>query len=206
MTALQPTQTPALLQALDLDFHPGGIAVLGPLNFSVRPGLTWVCGGDGRGKTTLLRLMAGRLQPTAGVVRDAAISVFDQTCIDPALDDVVAQAWLESQQVRYPHWDPAVQARLAEAWGLPVHLPKPFYMLSAGSRRKVGLLAAAACGAELTLLDTPFAALDAPSGRVLTQLLLEACSSPTRAWVVADYQCPAAFEGRSGAQVIDLGE
>ena len=38
-----------LLQARNLTFSHGAHAVLGPLNFSVGPGLTWVCGGDGRG-------------------------------------------------------------------------------------------------------------------------------------------------------------
>lgn len=79
-------------------------------------------------------------------------------------------------------------------------------MLSAGSRRKAGLLAAAASGAELTLLDTPFAALDAASGRVLVQVLADARQSQTRAWVVADAQRPPELPGGSPMTFIDLGD
>ena len=53
----------------------------------------------------------------------------------------------------------------------------------------------------LTLIDQPFAALDAPSVRFLTELLHEAASHPSRAWVIADYEAPA---GITLARVIDL--
>jgi ABC-type Mn2+/Zn2+ transport system ATPase subunit len=64
-------------------------------------------------------------------------------------------------------------------------------MLSAGSKRKVWLSAAMAAGAALTLIDQPFAALDAPSMRLLTELLQETAHHPSRAWVIADYAAPA---------------
>ena len=199
-------RTSWLLQAKDLSFRLGDHRVLGPLNFSVGPGLTWACGGDGRGKTTLLRLMAGRLLPTAGSLSRKVATTFDHDTTDPALNQIDLQSWLSGLQDRYPQWDPAVQTRLAAAWALSDHLHKPFYMLSAGSRRKAGLLAAAASGAELTLLDTPFAALDAASGRVLIQLLTEARQSQARAWVVADPQRSPAFHGGGSINFIDLGD
>lgn len=199
-------RTAWLLQANDLRFHHGDHLVLGPLNFSVGPGLTWACGGDGRGKTTLLRLLAGRLVPTAGSLSGQVATTFDHETTDPALNQTDVQSWLAGLQHRYPQWDPAVQTRLAAAWALHDHLHKPFYMLSAGSRRKAGLLAAAASGAELTLLDTPFAALDAASGRVLIQVLADARQSQTRTWVVADPQRPPEFPGGGPMTFIDLGD
>lgn len=199
-------RTAWLLRAQDLSFRHGDHRVLGPLNFSVGPGLTWACGGDGRGKTTLLRLLAGRLAPTAGSLSGQVSTTFDHETTDPALNQTDVQSWLAGLQDRYPQWDPAVQTRLAAAWALSDHLPKPFYMLSAGSRRKAGLLAAAASGAELTLLDTPFAALDAASGRVLVQVLADARQSQTRAWVVADAQRPPELPGGSPMTFIDLGD
>ena len=45
--------------------------------------------------------------------------------------------------------------------------------------------------APLTLLDMPFAALDAPSRGVVRELLAEAAQHAHRAWVVADYEAPA---------------
>jgi ABC-type multidrug transport system ATPase subunit len=63
-------------------------------------------------------------------------------------------------------------------------------MLSAGSRRKVMVVAALASGAIVTLLDQPFAALDLGSVRIIQEFLQEAAEHPSRAWIVADYEPP----------------
>ncbi|MEY8877526.1 MAG: hypothetical protein AB9M60_13530, partial [Leptothrix sp. (in: b-proteobacteria)] len=85
----------------------------------------------------------------------------------------------------------------------------PLFMLSTGSRRKVGLVAAAASGAALTLVDNPFAALDAPARQLWLQVLSEAAADRTRAWVVADHDVPTAWVASAPpalAGVIDLGD
>lgn len=63
-------------------------------------------------------------------------------------------------------------------------------MLSTGSRRKVGLVAALASGATVTLLDQPFAALDASAIRRLQAFLAQLGQNPVRAWLIADYVKP----------------
>lgn len=176
------------------------------LSFDIGPGLSLVCGGEGRGKTALLRLLAGELAPTAGQLQRHAALVFWEQPTDPRHDPVPAAAWLQALQARYPGWRESVVSSLASAWDLSEHLHKPLYMLSAGSRRKLGLLGAAASGAELCLLDTPYAALDPRSCRVLTEVLAEAADSPWQAWVVADYERPAAWAGLQLATLIDLGD
>ena len=163
----------------------------------IAPGLTLLRGGEGRGKTRLLRQLAAE-QP---------IDCFFEHPADAAFDAVVARAWLARLQPRFAaNWQPAVAAALIKGFGLAEHIDKPLFMLSAGSRRKVGLVAAAASGATLTLLDTPYAALDARSGRVLNALLIEAAESTERAWVVADYALPAGLAGVRLAALIDLGD
>ena len=98
---------------------------------------------------------------------------------------------------------PYVLGILMQALDLTLHLEKPLYMLSTGSKRKVWLAAALASGAALTLLDEPFAALDRSSIRSVLDLLREAASHRQRAWVVADYEAPP---GVPLAQHIDLGD
>lgn len=195
-----------LLEARGLGFAHPGTDVLRGLSFRVGPGLTIVRGGDGRGKTTLLRLLAGVLAPTAGAIERHAASVFYEQPADAAHDQVVAKAWLDAQRARHAGWNDELVSALAEAFALVPHLGKPLFMLSAGSRRKVGLVAAAASGAPLTLLDTPFAALDAASARVLADVLAEAAEDTARAWVVADHEIPAVLQGVALAGVIDLGD
>ena len=198
--------TPPLLQAECLGFAYPGFQLLADLSFAIHPGLSWVHGGDGRGKTTLLRLLAGQLQPGTGTIHRRAAPVFLQHPADPGHDTTLASAWLTALQARHPSWNTALAQTLTEAFVLADHLAKPLFMLSTGSRRKLGLVAAAACGAPLTLLDSPFAALDAPSVRVLTQLLTEAAAGRERAWVVADGQLPQGLAGVALAARIDLGD
>ncbi len=85
---------PALVRAEGLGFAFPDHVVLRDLDFALRPGLTLVRGGDGRGKTTLLRLLAGKYRPTAGTLQRAGGPVFHETLSDAALDGVVARAWV----------------------------------------------------------------------------------------------------------------
>lgn len=179
---------------------------LPPISLAVTPGLGVVLGGEGRGKTTVLRWLAGQLVPTSGALSRATAEAWLEDPSDPAADPLPAAAWLAERRPRHPAWSAATEAALAEALGLVEHLAKPLYMLSTGSRRKLGLLGAAASGAPLTLLDGPWAALDARSGRVLDELLAEAADGRERAWAVADYAWPERLAGLPLAWRLDLGD
>ncbi len=204
-----PDRRPAglpLASAEGLGFAHPGHELLRGLSFDIVPGLTLVRGGEGRGKSTLLRLIAGTLRPTAGVVRRQVDSCFFENASDAASDDVPASTWLERRRALFVGWQEPVVAGLVEGFALAEHLHKPLYMLSTGSRRKVGIVAAAASGAPLTLIDAPFAALDGPSIRLLTRLLADAAEDPDRAWVIADHDWPAALDRVRWAGFVDLGD
>jgi ABC-type multidrug transport system ATPase subunit len=201
-----PARPSALVEAEQLGLALGGVPVLQQLSFSLQPGLTLVLGGDGRGKTSLLRLLAGTLAPSAGTLRRREVEVYFAQPADRAFDAVVVGDWLQQQAGCFPGWDAAALPALLDGFGLVEHLAKPMYMLSTGSRRKAGLVAAAASGARLTLLDTPYAAIDMPSGRLLSRLLADAAAGARRAWVVADHEVPAGLEGVRLAACIRLGD
>ncbi|ALT77258.1 ABC transporter ATP-binding protein [Paucibacter sp. KCTC 42545] len=197
----------AFLIAENLRLDVGGGALLADLSFSLHPGLSLVRGGDGRGKTSLLRLMAGVLVPSSGQVRRGeGISLYYQCPESSEHDAIPAHAWLAALRPNYPAWRASEAPALIEALGLAEHMAKPMYMLSSGSRRKLGLLAAALCGAQLLLLDMPYAALDGRSCRWVHDLLGEAAAGQTQAWVLADYELPAALAGQKLAALIDLGD
>ena len=176
------------------------------LSFALWPGLNLLQGGEGSGKTTLLRVLAGELPASRGQVLRQSSTLWYEVAADALHDPVIAQDWLEQRSRRYSHWQPQVAQALVEAFGLQEHLGKPMFMLSAGSRRKVGLVGAAASGADLTLLDTPWAALDGRSGRILNELLEEAAQQAVRCWVIADYACPAGLVDLPWAGGVDLGD
>lgn len=198
--------TACLLEAQALGFGHAGRLLFQGLDLCLRPGLSLVLGGDGRGKSSLLRLMAGELMPTTGTLLRQAHSVCLEHAGDPVHDPVPVADWLQARHRHHVGWDPALSARLIEALDLGPHLHKPMYMLSTGSRRKVGWVATAASRAQLTLIDSPFVALDARSVRVLTALLLDAAADTERAWVVADYALPAGLQAATLACEIDLGD
>jgi ABC-type multidrug transport system ATPase subunit len=103
-------------------------------------------------------------------------------------------------------FDDAVLADVVRGLGLQEQMHKQLFMLSTGSKRKVFLAAAFASSAAVTLLDEPFAALDAASIGFILSWLRSAANDDSkaceRAWIMADYLAP---EGLRLAQIIDLG-
>ena len=160
------------------------------LSFAWTPGVSWVCGDEGKGKTTLLRLLAGDVQPATGHVVAPEGGVFWVDLQDAAHDSTTVQASWDALRAHYPRWNQDLLQDLAEELDMTQHLDKRLNMLSAGSRRKVMVVAALASGATVTLLDQPFAALDLASVRVIHEFLREAAEHPSRAWIVADYEAP----------------
>jgi ABC-type multidrug transport system ATPase subunit len=179
----------------------------------VPPGVTWIGGGEGRGKTTLLRVLAGDVAAPgttlvlSGLHAPGTVAFRQRVFwMDPrteAFDQVSATQFFASTAAHYPAWDTELLAHLVDALGLVPHQDKPLYMLSTGSKRKVWLAAALASGATLTLLDAPFAALDKASIGHLLEFLNAAAQHPKRAWVVADYVPP---NGVPLAHTLDLGD
>ena len=211
-SAQRPHLAP-VLQATALYWGWGGTALLQLDTLNLPPGVTWIGGGEGRGKTTLLRLLAGDLvAPTSTLVLSACHApgsdayrkrVFWMDPRTEAFDQVSAVQFFTATAPRYPTWDFALLEHLVNALGLQAHQDKPLYMLSTGSKRKVWLAAALASGATLTLLDSPFAALDKTSIGHVLEFLNAAAQHPKRAWVIADYQPPP---GVPLAHTLDLGE
>lgn len=180
----------------------------------IQQGVTLVQGGDGRGKSTLLRLMAGALQADAGQLRLNDISLKEKPeayrqqlfWMEPradTFDQLTPPQYFETARGRYPGFDADLIDPLVEGLGLEPHMHKQLFMLSTGSKRKVWLAAAFASGAALLLLDEPFAALDAPSIAFVKQQLQDISAQPGRAAVIADYSAPT---GVPLAGVIDLGD
>ncbi len=185
-------------------------------DFSARAanGLVLVRAGGGRGKTSLMCLLAGELPPDAGQLQLGDVWLHEQPEVyrqqvfwaDPrsaAHDALTCRDYLATVQRLYPAFDESQLNRAIEGLSLVPHLDKNIFMLSTGSRRKLFLAAASAAGAALTLLDTPFAALDKVSIRFALTLLAEAAQYSDRLWVLADYEQP---EGMTLPVLIDLGD
>jgi ABC-type multidrug transport system ATPase subunit len=206
-----------ILQATGLSFsypHNPQHVVFRLWSGCIAPGVSLIRGGEGRGKTTLLRLLAGELAASAGHLQidgigldEAPQAYREQVCwIDPStdlFDQLTVASYFESLPGRYARFDAQHLTRLITGLSLTAHVDKALYMLSTGTKRKVWLAAAFASGATLTLLDQPFTALDKSSIEFVMQLLEDASGNPARAVVVSHYE---AIGQIALASLIDLGD
>lgn len=202
------------IEGLSFHYPKPKVELFDKLSITVAPGVTLVQGGDGRGKSTLLRLMAGVLTADAGELQLSGVSLKEQPeayrrqlfWMEPRstnFDELTPSQYFETVRGRYPGFETKLIAPLVEGLGLEPHMGKQLFMLSTGSKRKVWLAAGFASGAALLLLDEPFAALDAPSIAFVKERLQDISSHPSRAAVIADYAAPG---GVQLASVIDLGD
>ncbi|HEY8617398.1 ABC-F family ATP-binding cassette domain-containing protein [Phenylobacterium sp.] len=122
-----------------------------------------VTGPNGRGKTTLIRLAAGELAPTAGRVRRGVPTAFlDQQTALLRADETLVQAF---QRLNPEASDNAARAALARFLFRNVAADKPVAELSGGERLRAALACVlmAARPPQLLILDEPTNHLDLDS-------------------------------------------
>ncbi len=167
------TDSPALLTVHDLACARGERTLFTGMNFELRQGeLLLVQGGNGRGKTSLLRLLTGLSHPLAGEIRwrGAAIAGCREQYhremaylghLNGIKDELtpVENLRLNAELSRAPMSLEAAERALTEI-GLARCLDLPSRVLSFGQRRRVALAALVNAGAMLWILDEPLTGLD----------------------------------------------
>ncbi|WP_199554824.1 heme ABC exporter ATP-binding protein CcmA [Sandaracinobacteroides hominis] len=150
------------LHAEKLALVRGGRLLFEQLSFSVRPGeALLVTGRNGAGKSSLLRLVAGLLEASEGVVANPFATAL--LASEPALkpDRTVA-----AELAFWAGLDGAGAGTLqaaAEAMAVTALMEFRCGQLSSGQRQRVALARTIASGAKLWLLDEPSSTLDAAS-------------------------------------------
>ena len=153
---------------------PGGDLALRDCHLRLpAPGLWMLVGSNGSGKSTLLRLIAGLLQPTAGVIhtdlRPALVfqnpdhQLLLPSCASDLLLSLPANLPLERRRAR-------VATALAQV-GLAGLEQRPIHTLSGGQKQRLSIASALASEATLLLMDEPTALLDPDSQREVLNLI-----------------------------------
>jgi NitT/TauT family transport system ATP-binding protein len=129
-----------------------------------------IVGASGVGKSTLLRILAGLAQPSAGHIRLEGTQsaarrrvglVFQEARLFP-WRRVRANVELGLEGLALPRAERTRRAQTAlELVGLAGFGDRWPYQLSGGQRQRVGLARAVAVDPDLLLMDEPFGALDA---------------------------------------------
>ena len=163
-----------LLDVRNLEVQLGKRFTLGPASFAFGRGIVYIEGPNGGGKTTLMRALAGELQPSAGTVRVCGRDVHrsaearrDISFVPatPELPDFlsVAEAYEFTAAIRgMKDWN---GRQYLEALHLDAALP--LGSASAGQRQKAELVCGLAGDPQVLLLDETFTHLDGAGVDVL---------------------------------------
>jgi len=163
----------------------GGVLALQDVDLEVRPGeLVAVVGESGCGKTTLLRLVAGLVEPTAGDITVDGQPV-DGPTVNVALmfqrpvllewrsvlDNVLLPLEIAGRRDAVSIDDARELLRMLGLAGFDRKRPR---QLSGGMQQRVALARALITRPDVLLLDEPFSALDALTREALQEELLAA--------------------------------
>ncbi|MCU0933772.1 MAG: cytochrome c biogenesis heme-transporting ATPase CcmA [Thiobacillaceae bacterium] len=163
----------ALLSVHDLACARGERLLFKDMNFTVGAGeLLLVQGGNGQGKTSLLRLLTGLARPEAGEIRwrgepirqcrdlfhAEMIYLGHANGVKDDLDPIENLRFAEGLQGRAFERERAID--LLQRLGLARCLDLPCRVLSFGQRRRVALSALLLADAKLWILDEPLTGLD----------------------------------------------
>ena len=158
----------------------GDLVTLRDVAFDVADGeFVSIVGPSGCGKTTLLRIIAGLLQPASGTIRFAGDGgprdtglVFQEHGVFPWMTVVDNVAFgLEMQGVSPPERREKALAFINRV-GLASFANSFPQELSVGMRQRVGIARAFVSGRPILLMDEPFGSLDAQTKVVLQEELL----------------------------------
>lgn len=180
VTQIPPAGPPPAISVAGLTRRYGGQAALDDISIDVEPGsITGLLGRNGAGKTTLMRIIAGHEFASSGHVTVAGASPVENEAVlrrmvflreDQTYPDVPARHMLRAAAHLCPNWDQGLAESLVADFGLPVG--KRIRRLSRGQRSAVGIVIALAARADVTLLDEPYAGLDAVARQLFYDRLL----------------------------------
>ena len=182
---------PNVIEVGNLSFSYGNEPILSKIGFSVFKGdFVAIIGPNGTGKSTILRLLLGELEPAAGDIRilDQDIRQFrdwpkigyvpqnglGSEASFPATAEEIVKANLFSQigLFRFPHKRHREQARRAlEMVDMQEYAKRLIGELSGGQQQRVMLARVLVNNPEVMLLDEPTTGMDAQTVQSLYELL-----------------------------------
>ena len=164
-----------MLSVSNLSFERYFERVFEPISFNLSAGsLLLVTGSNGCGKTTLLRLLAGLLEPSEGEIHRHEQPLYAGH--NPAIKDDLSveeniRFWMRFMGTRKSNPGNGLCQQVIKEIGLtPVALQEG-RTLSAGQRKRCSLARLLFCDEALWLLDEPYSNLDREGIEMLDRIL-----------------------------------
>jgi len=166
-----------VVELTNLGMEIGGRPLFSGFSFAFENGRRiGICGRNGLGKTTLLKLIIGQLTPTEGTVKTGQLTKFnyvdqsrlqlndERTVLDEAADGTEFVQWGESRI--------SLRSYLKRFLFADERITTQVKYLSGGERSRLLLARILKCGGNFLILDEPTNDLDLPTLRVLEEALL----------------------------------
>jgi ABC transport system ATP-binding/permease protein len=166
-----------VVELMNLGMELGGRALFSGFNFAFENGRrAGICGRNGLGKTTLLKLIIGQLPPSEGTVKIGQLTKFnyvdqarlqlndERTVLDEAADGTEFVQWGESKI--------SLRSYLKRFLFADERITTQVKYLSGGERSRLLLARILKCGGNFLILDEPTNDLDLPTLRVLEEALV----------------------------------
>ena len=190
-----------VLKADKLSFSYGAGLILDDVNFTVRAGeFVAIVGPNGGGKSTLLKLILGLLEPSSGAIEVLGgkpdevrgfvgyvpqYAVFDER-FPVTVREVVLSGRIKRLFGYYGKEDRLAAEKAMEQAGIMDLAGRSFSALSGGQRQRVLIARALAGSPQIILLDEPTANVDVFMSEKFVELLIELSRDRTVVLVTHD--------------------
>jgi heme exporter protein A len=172
-----------VLEVRELSYFRNEEKIFGPVSFSLSSGnALLVAGGNGSGKTSLLRVLCGLLNAQSGEIlvhkREADQQNLSHACAYLAHKpghkaELSCFENLEYLQAIFDQAKPDLIEAAIHKVGLAGYEDTPTKKLSAGQNKRLGLARLLLCHSPCWLLDEPYANLDLQGIELVNQLIGE---------------------------------
>ena len=190
-----------------------GHLALDDVSFDIEgPSITGLLGRNGAGKSTLMRILAAQEHQTSGKVRILGGPVWEHGAIlrgivlvreDQQYPDMKVGRIVQAASWFHPNWCDDLAAEMLREFELP--LQRPVKKLSRGMRSALGIVIGIAARAEVTLLDEPYAGLDAVARRMFYDRLLGDFAVHPRTVVLSTHLIDEAADLMEHVLLVDHG-
>ena len=204
----------AVIEVTNLSRHYGKVKAVEDATFCVEENtVCGLLGRNGAGKSTLMKLVTGQEFASSGSIRlwgenpVENAPVLARTCFvresQVYPDNFRGKHVLRAAAHLFPNWDAAFAARLVADFNAP--LDRRMKKMSRGQRSAIGVIVGLASRAELTLLDEPYAGLDAVARELFYDRLLGDYAESPRTIVLSTHLIDEASRLLNHVVVVDGG-